>query len=869
MREMEAERPSEIKRSRKPARPVKRELNSEMKSFAESTMNELLGWYGYEELDLRDVSGAESRKPCVKRHVSVLRETSVQSGQVEGTSVENESLGAREGVSARSNSSPTTSSSSSDEKEARATHVIVPLIKPSAVEEVQNVLIVCVWCQREGVRRFSLLMGRQLKSFCSEKCFFACRRAHFKRNKANDSSCHGDESPGGKEEEESAPVPKMKSSTSTKVCDWCKRLQPTHEYVATGTGDERLHFCSSECVNQYKMDVFYREARAALTARQSAEDRAAEVKESKVNEGSPPSPLLTPASWTSGLRPTPSPNPPPASSSSASYSSSASVSASASASASAASASEPISACQRTSLCHPSVSSSSHPPFSLPSQERFAITRVPVPPLPPLVRPQTPHTLPRPSHTPPLASSHTHSPSRTPLAVAHAHTQPAPITPAHPRPSPVGPPAILMPAFPGAPMMHWPPGCPPMLPPRMPPHPPAPRFVVPVPSLPPPFPQNTILVPYPIIIPLPVPVPIPIPILLPAGERPSHTSPAADASPVDRGDAGVCVKAESPSSPHTHAADNTHSQVQAAAEEEAHSGTHSSMEEEDGGREKEKDQGETEEERETEAEEEEEEEEEDDKKPTMNGQREEWRERWRERRVIQSVTPTPLPVVATETDDGRRPEEEVTVREPAWSSGQHTLSTHTASNPTVLKRHTLSPHTHVIHLTHAAQTAVTHAASTHTHASSAVQEHTDQTCPSHSPHIIHTSSSHTHLISVPRVATCADSQTVAMPTDSSHKLSPPPESTESQSEELKENCIWNGRNHEVTDSQAHQSDGSRGAEEEGEEQTDVQQTSTKHTHVALKRAHTQTHTHTQSLQERSEAEPEEKRGCLQIRDQNA
>ncbi|XP_076129289.1 sine oculis-binding protein homolog B [Alosa pseudoharengus] len=844
MREMEAERPPEIKRSRKPARPVKRELNSEMKSFAESTMNELLGWYGYEELDLREVSGAESRKPCVKRHVSVLRETSVPSGQLEGTSLENESLGAREGVSARSNSSPTTSSSSSEEKEARATHVIVPLIKPSAVEEVQNVLIVCVWCQREGVRRFSLLMGRQLKSFCSEKCFFACRRAHFKRNKANDSSCHGDTSPGGKEEEESAPVPKMKSSTSTKVCDWCKRLQSTQEYVATGTGDGHLRFCSSECVNQYKMDVFYREARAALTARQSTEDRAAEVKESKVNEGSPPSPLLTPASWTSGLRPTPSPNPPPASSSSASYSSSASAASSASSSA----APEPISVCQRTSLCHSSASSSSHPPISSPSQERFAIARVPVAPPPP---PLTPHTLPRPSHTPPPASSHTHSPSHA-LAVTHTYTQPTPVALAHTRPSPLVPPAVLMPAFPGAPMMHWAPGCPQMLPPRMPPHPHAPRFILPVPSLPPPFPQNTILVPYPIIIPLPVPVPIPIPILMPAGEQQSHSSPVAGSGantcPVGRGDAthaGVCVKAERPSSPHTH------NQVAAA---EAQSSTHSAMEREDGEREREKDQEDTEEERETEAEEEE-----DDKKPMMNGQREGWREGWRERRVIQSVTPTTT-AIAAETDDRRRPKEEVTVREPAWSSGQHTLSTHTANNGTVLKRHTLSPHTHVIHLTHTAQTAVTHTASTHT--ASAVQEQADQTRPSHSPHITHTNSSHTHLI------TCAVSQTVTMPTDSSHKLSPPSESPESQSDELKENCIWNGQRHEVTDSQAHQSDGSRGAEEE-EEHTDVQHTPAKHTHVVLKRAHTQTQTHTQSLQECSEEEPEEKRGCLQIRDQNA
>lgn len=54
-----------------------------------------------------------------------------------------------------------------------------------AVEDVQNVQIVCVWCQKEGVKRYSLCMGSELKSFCSEKCFAACRRAYFKRNKVS------------------------------------------------------------------------------------------------------------------------------------------------------------------------------------------------------------------------------------------------------------------------------------------------------------------------------------------------------------------------------------------------------------------------------------------------------------------------------------------------------------------------------------------------------------------------------------------------------------------------------------------------------------------------------------------------------------
>lgn len=50
-------------------------------------------------------------------------------------------------------------------------------------EDTSNVQIMCAWCQKVGVKRYSLSMGSELKSFCSEKCFAACRRAYFKRNK--------------------------------------------------------------------------------------------------------------------------------------------------------------------------------------------------------------------------------------------------------------------------------------------------------------------------------------------------------------------------------------------------------------------------------------------------------------------------------------------------------------------------------------------------------------------------------------------------------------------------------------------------------------------------------------------------------------
>lgn len=45
-----------------------------MQTFAESTMNELLGWYGYDKVELRESEANEIRNYRERRqHVSVLK----------------------------------------------------------------------------------------------------------------------------------------------------------------------------------------------------------------------------------------------------------------------------------------------------------------------------------------------------------------------------------------------------------------------------------------------------------------------------------------------------------------------------------------------------------------------------------------------------------------------------------------------------------------------------------------------------------------------------------------------------------------------------------------------------------------------------
>ncbi|XP_016111609.1 sine oculis-binding protein homolog B [Sinocyclocheilus grahami] len=260
---MEAERAAENKRSRKPAHPVKRDAREEMQSFAENTVNELLGWYGYDSVDLQDSDAADGPNPVKHNHISVLKENSVPQPQEKKL--------------------PSTSSSSSSSSSSSPR-------RPSADER-----IVCVWCQKEGMKRYSLLMGSELKSFCSEKCFAACRRAFFKRNKARDEDRHGDQSPPPGQTLDTPSRLLLKMNNNTRVCDWCKHARHTKEYLDFGSGEER-EFCSSKCLNQYKMDVFYQEARAALAGSGSGSAHKDEEPRPKTAVAENQK-LLTPEAW--------------------------------------------------------------------------------------------------------------------------------------------------------------------------------------------------------------------------------------------------------------------------------------------------------------------------------------------------------------------------------------------------------------------------------------------------------------------------------------------------------------------------------------------------------------------------------------------
>lgn len=312
------------------------------------------------------------------------------------------------------------------------------------------------------------------------------------------------------------------------VCDWCKHIRHTKEYLDFGAGERRLQFCSAKCLNQYKMDIFYKETQAALPGALCNPGHGAGG-ESKL-ECSGGIQLLTPESWGMPLtdlrRKAPSPGGPSTTSALAPSTSSA------------------TSPSDTAAICSPSSSTTAkiptprphgsptlppppvhtlHPPVGVPpgSPPMVMTPRGPMPlPLfmehqmiqqmrPPFLRPNAHLAGPNsPLSNPIIPGIGPPPPSRTigpasspihrPLLSPHVHPS------SNPNPG-------MMPPHPGLPM----PGMPPFPPVNMMPNgriPLPPMMNFGMPSLAPLVPPPTLLVPYPVIVPLPVPIPIPIPI---------------------------------------------------------------------------------------------------------------------------------------------------------------------------------------------------------------------------------------------------------------------------------------------------------------------------------------------------------------------
>ncbi|GIX82433.1 sine oculis-binding protein homolog [Caerostris extrusa] len=196
-----------------------------MQDYAETTMNELLGWYGYDKLDTRGLN---------LKHLNPNFPTS------------------------SSSSSPMRHDEDFSEDDTGLSRSPLP-DSESVTSNTNGGTIICAWCLKTGLKLFTLKTSSgKTKAFCSEPCFNQCRRAAFKKNR---------------------------------VCNWCRHVRHTVNYVDFKDGDEQLQFCSDKCLNQYKMQIFCKETQAYLQMNPHLQE------ESSKNSGTNNSKLITPDLW--------------------------------------------------------------------------------------------------------------------------------------------------------------------------------------------------------------------------------------------------------------------------------------------------------------------------------------------------------------------------------------------------------------------------------------------------------------------------------------------------------------------------------------------------------------------------------------------
>ncbi|XP_037941282.1 sine oculis-binding protein homolog, partial [Teleopsis dalmanni] len=123
----------------------------------------------------------------------------------------------------------------------------------------------CCWCRRPVPDNApEFLTTSDGPRYCSESCFTQSRRASFKK---------------------------------AKTCDWCKHVRHAVSYVDFQDGASQLQFCSDKCLNQYKMQIFCKETQAHLDMNPHLRDKGLEAAAAGNGAG-----LITPDLWLRNCR---------------------------------------------------------------------------------------------------------------------------------------------------------------------------------------------------------------------------------------------------------------------------------------------------------------------------------------------------------------------------------------------------------------------------------------------------------------------------------------------------------------------------------------------------------------------------------------
>ncbi|XP_041352504.1 sine oculis-binding protein homolog isoform X2 [Gigantopelta aegis] len=209
---------------------IKQEPDDEFKDYAKDMMKEMLGWYGYDT----KVDNRETETPKEERY---------QLAPVDDGS---------SGVGELPRDCASTDGSETDHMSRDSDNGRQNLLDSTSPIPI----IICAWCQKNGSKLFTLKTASGNKAFCSELCFNQCRRASFKKNK---------------------------------ICDFCKHVRPTVNYVEFQEGEVQLQFCSKKCLGQYKMKIFSETIRNA--------NKGGDVPQSLSREMTDRQILITPDLW--------------------------------------------------------------------------------------------------------------------------------------------------------------------------------------------------------------------------------------------------------------------------------------------------------------------------------------------------------------------------------------------------------------------------------------------------------------------------------------------------------------------------------------------------------------------------------------------
>ncbi|CAB3363776.1 Hypothetical predicted protein [Cloeon dipterum] len=236
----------------------KEQQEDEIKKYAETAMNELLGWYGYEKVDSTETQGLQLRQ--FGPSASLIASQKRAKMQLEGGQRRHALSRHRQKAAAAAAATapppppaPPDSTDSDDEIDPGR----VETLSTQSKEQSQSDMTVCSWCHQLGAHIFDNTTGKDQRAFCSEQCFSQCRRATFKRNK---------------------------------VCDWCKHVRHSTNYIDFKDSESQLQFCSEKCLNQCKMSIFCKEAQAHLQSQLVSPDPLAP---SSSGNGT----LITPELW--------------------------------------------------------------------------------------------------------------------------------------------------------------------------------------------------------------------------------------------------------------------------------------------------------------------------------------------------------------------------------------------------------------------------------------------------------------------------------------------------------------------------------------------------------------------------------------------